>query len=737
MFCFHCHQSNRPNAHFCSNCRAPLLLQNKYRVSAQLGRGGFGAVYYAQQNHLGDVPCAIKELIPDPNANPQQLQQAATQFQLEASILARLSNSALPRVTDFFNEGDRYYLVMEYVEGETLEERLHQAGMPLPERVVLAWAEVLCDTLSYLHSQNPPVIHRDLKPSNIKLTPEGRVKLLDFGIAKLLAGNTYTAARAVTPPYAPLEQYGKRTDARTDIYALGVTLYQLLTNQLPPEAPDRAGEPVIPLRQINRALSAGTEAAILKAMAMDPANRFQDAQEFKRALQLSASPPKSSPQGIYTVPAMASPQLKQVGATPLSTPARNNSSRWISGIVFGFFAIGGIALLASYLFDSTPTPPSATPPTTIAVGNTPTLLQPTVVAAKTENPVVSPTNSQTQFDSLYDAAKQEGTLSVIALPHDWCNYGTMIDKFKRKYPGITINELNPDAGSGDEIEAIRTNLNNKGPSNPDVIDVSLAFALLGKTEGLLQPYKVTSWETIPDDLKDTDGYWYGDYFGVMSFMVNTDVVKNVPQDWNDLLKPEYKNQVALSGDPRISNQGISTVHAAALANGGSLDDARPGLAYFSDLASRGNLNKLIANNASLARGITPIRLTYSFNALAGRDLMQNAPTVEVVVPRTGRYGSGFAMAINAYAPHANAAKLWMEYVYSDEGQLTFLEAPGYCYPVRFSNMLGRGIIPTSLLNQLTNIEGVVFPNTNQVTNARDIVTKQWDSIVGADIKNPP
>lgn len=284
MHCYSCGQTNRPDAHFCFNCRAPLLLQNKYRITGQLGRGGFGSVYYAQQTHLGDFSCAIKELVLDASTPPQQLTQAAAQFQFEASILARLSEPTLPRVTDFFTEGNRYYLVMEYVEGETLEERLLRAGAPLSEREVLAWAEVLCDTLTYLHSQNPPVIHRDIKPSNIKLTPQGRVKLLDFGIAKLVAGNTFTAARAVSPPYAPLEQYGKGTTPRTDIYALGATLYQLLTNALPPEAPDRASEPLIAPRQINPALSSGTEAAILKAMAERPADRFQNAHELKDAL---------------------------------------------------------------------------------------------------------------------------------------------------------------------------------------------------------------------------------------------------------------------------------------------------------------------------------------------------------------------------------------------------------------------------------------------------------------------
>ena len=173
---------------------------------------------------------------------------------------------------------------------------------------------------------------------------------------------------------------------------------------------------------------------------------------------------------------------------------------------------------------------------------------------------------------LINAAKAEGQLTVIALPHDWLNYGEMIAAFSSKY-GIKINELDPNAGSGDEIEAIKANKDNKGPQAPDVIDVGFAFGPSAKAEGLLQPYKVSTWDDIPADLKDPDGYWYGGYYGALAFMVNTDVVKTVPQDWADLLKPEYKGQVALAGDPRTSNQAIQSVYAAALANGGSLDNA--------------------------------------------------------------------------------------------------------------------------------------------------------------------
>src|SRR5690606_3419242 len=156
-------------------------------------------------------------------------------------------------------------------------------------------------------------------------------------------------------------------------------------------------------------------------------------------------------------------------------------------------------------------------------------------------------SSAQSLDAIVAAAKAEGQLTTVALPHDWCGYGEVIAGFKKKYPEITVNELNPDAGSADELEAIRANKDNKGPQAPDVIDVGLAFGPQAKAEGLLMPYKVSTWDSIPDSAKDAEGHWYGDYYGVMALMVNKDLVSNVPTDWSDLLKPEYAGQVALAG----------------------------------------------------------------------------------------------------------------------------------------------------------------------------------------------
>ena len=338
------------------------------------------------------------------------------------------------------------------------------------------------------------------------------------------------------------------------------------------------------------------------------------------------------------------------------------------------------------------------------------------------------------MDALVTAAKAEGQLTTIALPHDWCNYGEVIEGFKAKY-GLTVNELNPDAGSGDEVEAIKANKDNKGPQAPDVIDVGFAFGGSSKAEGLIAPYKVETWDTIPADAKDAEGYWYGDYYGVLSFMVNTDVVQNVPQDWADLLKPEYQSQVGVSGDPRTSNQAIQTVYAATLANGGTLDNAQPGLDFFAQMQQAGNLVPVIANNSLVAVGETPIRITWDYNALAGRDSMAGNPTIEVVIPATGRFAGVYVQAVSAYAPHPAAARLWMEYLYSDEGQVLWLK--GYCHPIREPDLRSRNAIPADLLAKLPDIAGAVFPTVAQLDAAKALITTNWDAVVGADIQAAP
>jgi putative spermidine/putrescine transport system substrate-binding protein len=332
---------------------------------------------------------------------------------------------------------------------------------------------------------------------------------------------------------------------------------------------------------------------------------------------------------------------------------------------------------------------------------------------------------------LIDAAKKEGNLTTIALPHNWCDYGDMLSGFKAKY-GIAINELNPDGGSGDEINAIKANKGSTGPQAPDVIDVGLSFGPQAKTDGLIQAYKVSTWNDIPATDKDADGFWYGDYYGVMAFEVNTAVVKNVPADWSDLLKPEYKSQVALAGDPTVSNQAISAVWAAGIATGGSLDNAAPGLDFFKQLNAAGNFVPVIGKTATVAQGETPIRLAWTYNALADKDSLAGNPAITVVVPASGKFGGMYVQAISAYAPHPNAAKLWMEYLYSDTGQNTWLK--GYCNPIRYDAMVKAGTVDAAAQAKLPDTSGTVLPTLDQINKATDVITKGWPTAVGATVK---
>ncbi len=343
--------------------------------------------------------------------------------------------------------------------------------------------------------------------------------------------------------------------------------------------------------------------------------------------------------------------------------------------------------------------------------------------------------SAQSMDELIEGAKQEGMFSPIALPHDWCGWGDILAGFTAKYPFITLNELNPDAGSADEIEAIKANKDNTGPQAPDTIDVGLAFGPSSTAEGLLMPYKVSTFNGI--EVKDPDGHWYGGYYGVLSFEINTDIIKDVPQDWNDLLKPEYANSVALAGDPRAANQAILSVYAAGLAaTGGDAANApQAGLEFFKKLNDAGNFVPVIGKAASLAQGTTPIIIRWDYNALADRDTLNGNPPVEVVVPKTGVVAGVYAQAISAYAPHPNAAKLWMEYIYSDEGQLGFLK--GYCHPARFNQLVSEGKVPQDVLDKLPAAElykSAVFPSLEEQDANKQAVTSGWDSVVGANVQ---
>lgn len=269
------------------------ILRERYKLTNKVGQGGMGAVYRAEDLRLPGRLCAIKEVQPDANTSPETQRQAQKQFLQEASILAQLDHPSLPKVSDFFSENERDYLVMDFVPGNDLRQILLANEGPLAEKPVLEWADQLLDALHYLHTQTPPVLHRDIKPANIKLTPNGRIKLVDFGLVKIQAKDDARTITVVqgrgTALYTPLEQYGGdggHTDSRTDIYALGATFYHLLTDFPPPDAKARFLNPAS-LRspdRINATLSSYATDAIMWALEMHPDERPPTVEAFRQVL---------------------------------------------------------------------------------------------------------------------------------------------------------------------------------------------------------------------------------------------------------------------------------------------------------------------------------------------------------------------------------------------------------------------------------------------------------------------
>lgn len=339
------------------------------------------------------------------------------------------------------------------------------------------------------------------------------------------------------------------------------------------------------------------------------------------------------------------------------------------------------------------------------------------------------------MEDLIAAAQAEGTLTTIALPRDWCNYGGVIDTFTEKY-GLTYNGLAPDAGSADELEAIRANQGSTGPQAPDVVDIGLGFAEPAKEEGLLQPYMVSTWDSIPEDAKDPEGYWYGDYYGVLSLEVNTSSVSEPPAEYADLLDPAYNGQVALSGDPLTSNAAILSVWAAGLATGATGEEAaQAGLDFFAELNAAGNFVPIDGDSRTVGIGETPILIDWSYNSIANDVNLAGNPDIETIVPEQGRIAGVYVQAISAFAPHPNAAKLWMEYLYSDEGQLGWASA--FCHPIRFEAMTAAGTIPAEIAEQLPSTEGAFFPSIEEIEAASAVIVEGWPSVVGVTVEPSP
>lgn len=324
-------------------------------------------------------------------------------------------------------------------------------------------------------------------------------------------------------------------------------------------------------------------------------------------------------------------------------------------------------------------------------------------------------------------AKKEGHLNTIALPPDWANYGEIMSTFSKKY-GMPITNANPDGSSAEENQAVQSL---KGDARaPDAVDDGPAFAISGTAQGLFAKYFVTEFSTIPRNMKDTRGYWTGDYWGAVSIGYNANLVNPGPTTWADLAKPQYHGKVALNGSPLTSGSAVAGVFAAALANGGSLNDVGPGIDFFAKLKSSGNFIPVQSTPQTVASGQTPISIDWDYLNL-GYTKEFPAANWKVTIPSDGAYGSYYAQAINATAPHPWAARLWEEFLYSDQGQLLWLK--GFSHPARFQDLAKRKVIPNALLTALPSAAlyaKVKFASSGQQTNAKNLIAQQWPSKVG-------
>jgi putative spermidine/putrescine transport system substrate-binding protein len=322
------------------------------------------------------------------------------------------------------------------------------------------------------------------------------------------------------------------------------------------------------------------------------------------------------------------------------------------------------------------------------------------------------------LDALVTAAKAEGQLNVIALPPDWANYGAIITAFGDKY-GIKVNSANPEGSSQDEINAVQQ-LGTQDRA-PDVLDLGQSFAT-GNTP-LFAPYQVQTWDSIPAANKDAGGAWVNDYGGFMSIGYDSEKVPDITT-FADLAKPEYAGKVALNGDPTQAAAAFAGVWAAALANGGSLDDISPGVAYWSKLAKSGNLLKVDPTPATIESGQTPIVLDWDYLNVSQAEKVKASFEWKVAVPSDGLFAQYYTQAINKNAPHPAAARLWQEFLYSDEGQN--LRLAGKARPVRLTAMTQAGTVDAGLAAALPPVSGEPkFPTQAQTDAAQKVVAEGW------------
>lgn len=331
------------------------------------------------------------------------------------------------------------------------------------------------------------------------------------------------------------------------------------------------------------------------------------------------------------------------------------------------------------------------------------------------------------MQTLITHAKQEGKLEAIGIPPEWADYKDILAGYTSKYVPIDY-KAEAEFSSAQELEVFKNSIHHP---HGDIGDVGFKFGPTAMQQGLVTPYKHAHWDDIPAELKDPNGNWCTEYWGAQAFVINTDVVKNPPTSFADLLNNDYKNMVGIDGDPRQANDAFIAVYSAALAKSGNLNDIQPGIDFFAQLKKKGNFTPARSSVANMTKGEVAIGIMWDYLGLGFRDQLAGKPNLKVVIPSDGSIAGPYVSIVNKTAPHPFAARLWMEYLFSDEGQLFFLT--GYAHPARYQKLVAANKIPADLAaklpsaDQYTNVKFVT--DLSKLDTASSVVTQNWQSQV--------
>jgi len=331
------------------------------------------------------------------------------------------------------------------------------------------------------------------------------------------------------------------------------------------------------------------------------------------------------------------------------------------------------------------------------------------------------------LNTLISHAKQEGKLQAIGIPPEWADYKEILAGYANHYIPVQY-QAEAEYTSAQEVEVFKQS---KLHPHGDIADVGFKWGPIVIQQGLVSPYKHSNWNDIPDDLKDPNGYWCTEYWGAQAFVINTDIVKNPPTSFKELLAGNYRNMVGIDADPRQATDAFIAVYSAALATSGSVNDIQPGIDYFAQLKKKGNFTLARASEPNIVKGEVAIAIIWDYLGLGYRDKYAGKPNLQVLIPSDGSIAGPYILIVNKTAPDPYAGRLWVEYLFSDEAQLFFLK--GYAHPIRYQKLVDAGKVPPDLAAKLPSADqyaNVKFvSDISLLTKAADTLNQNWPSQV--------